>query len=98
MYGWKGITRADAFDDRRGGLKDFKVLFRLLHYTQPYRGLMTLGLVTMVIYTATVVAAPLIVLLAIKSIVPPDESLSRLTFLVVIFMANAVLNYATLAI
>ena len=95
MYGWKGITRADAFDDRRGGLKDFKVLFRLLHYTQPYRSLMTLGLVTMVIYTATVVAAPLIILLAIKSIVPPDESLSRLTFLVVIFMANAVLNYAT---
>ena len=95
MYGWKGITRADAFDQRRGGLKDFKILFRLLHYTKPYRGLVVLGVVTMVIYTATVVATPVIVLLAIESIVPPVQDLDRLTFMVIIFFANAVLNYLT---
>ena len=95
MYGWKGITRVDAFDQRRGGLKDFKILFRLLHYTGPYRGLVVLGVVTMIIYTATVVATPIIVLLAIDSIVPPVQSLDRLTVIVIIFLANAVLNYLT---
>ncbi len=95
MYGWKGITQADAFDARRGGLKDFKILFRLLHYTGPYKGLVVLGLVTMVMYTATVVATPIIVLLAVDSVVPPGQSLSRLTFIVIIFFVNAVLNYVT---
>jgi ATP-binding cassette subfamily B protein len=93
--GWKGATSVDAFDSRRGGLKDFKILLRLLHYTTPYRGLVVLGLVTMIMYTATVVATPVIVLMAIDAIVPPEQSTSRLTVLVILFFVNAVLNYLT---
>ena len=93
--GWKGATSVDAFDHRRGGLKDFKILLRLLYYTTPYRGLVVLGLVTMIMYTATVVATPVIVLLAIDTIVPPDQSTSRLTVLVILFLVNAVLQYLT---
>ena len=93
--GWKGATSVDAFDHRRGGLKDFKILLRLLYYTTPYRGLVVLGLVTMIMYTATVVATPVIVLLAIDTIVPPDQSTSRLTVLVILFLGNAVLQYLT---
>ena len=95
MYGWKGITDVSAFDDRRGGLKDFKILFRLMHYTKPYKALVALGMMTMIIYTATVVATPLIILMAIDAIVPPIESSSRLTVLVIIFFANTLLNYVT---
>ncbi len=93
--GWKGATSVDAFDHRRGGLKDFKILVRLLQYATPYRGLVVLGLVTMVMYTATVVATPVIVLLAIDAIVPPDQSASRLTVLVILFFVNAALQYLT---
>ena len=95
MYGWKSATSADAFDHRRGGLKDFRILLRLMHYTTPYRGLVALGLITMVIYTATMVATPIIILLAIEAIVPPDQSLSRLTWLVVLFFVNAGVQYLT---
>ena len=95
MYGWKGITSEDAFDHRRGGLKDFKILLRLLHYTTPYKGLVVLGMVTMVLYTITVVATPVIVLLAIEAIIPPIESASRLTLLVILFFVNAALQYLT---
>ena len=93
--GWKGATSVDAFDHRRGGLKDFKILVRLMQYATPYRGLVVLGLVTMVMYTATVVATPVIVLLAIDAIVPPDQSTSRLTVLVILFFVNAALQYLT---
>jgi len=95
MYGWKSATSADAFDHRRGGLKDFKILLRLMHYTTPYRGLVALGLITMVIYTATMVATPIIILLAVEAIVPPDQSMSRLTWLVVLFFVNAGVQYLT---
>lgn len=95
MHGWQGITDASAFDDRRGGLKDFKILIRLMHYTKPYKALVALGIMTMIIYTATVVATPLIILMAIDAIVPPIESSSRLTVLVIIFFANTLLNYVT---
>ncbi len=96
MYGgWKGATSVDAFDHNRGGLKDFKILLRLMHYTTPYRGLVMLGLITMVIYTATMVATPIIILLAVEAIVPPDQSMSRLTFLVIMFFVNAGVQYLT---
>ena len=96
MYGgWKGATSVDAFDHRRGGLKDFKILLRLMHYTTPYKGLVMLGLITMVMYTVTMVATPVIVLLAIEAIVPPDQSMSRLTWLVILFFVNAGIQYLT---
>ena len=95
MIGWKSATSADAFDHRRGGLKDFKILLRLMHYTTPYRGLVALGLITMVIYTVTMVATPVIVMLAVESIVPPDQSMTRLTWLVVLFFVNAGVQYLT---
>ncbi len=95
MVGWKGATSVDAFDHRRGGLKDFKILLRLMHYTTPYRGLVALGMITMVIYTVTMVAMPIIVLLAIEAIVPPDQSMTRLTWLVVLFFVNAGIQYLT---
>ena len=93
--GWKGATSADAFDHRRGGLKDFKILLRLLKYTSPYRGLVVLGVVTMVMYTATVVVTPIIILMAIDAIIPPAQNTSRLTVLVILFFVNAALQYLT---
>ena len=95
MVGWKSATSVDAFDHRRGGLKDFKILLRLMHYTTPYRGLVALGMITMVIYTVTMVATPVIVLLAVEAIVPPDQSMTRLTWLVVLFFVNAGIQYLT---
>ena len=94
IAGWKGITRADAFDERRGNILDHKVLLRLLGYARPYKALVTLSLVTMLIYTFTVVATPWIVLVAIDRIIT-DKSFSGLTFMVILFFGNAALNYIT---
>ena len=94
MYGgWRSVARGDAPDSRRGGLKDFKVLLRLLKYAGPYRALMSLGLVTMAVYILTVVATPWIVLMGVAKILDGDSQ--GLTTIVLLFFGNAVLNYLT---
>lgn len=90
--GWRGITRSDAFDERRGSILDHKVLLRLFGYARPYKALVTLSLVAMLIYTFTVVATPWIVLIAIDRIIT-DKSFSGLALMVILFFANAALNY-----
>ena len=92
--GWRGITRPDAFDDRRARFLDYTVARRLLGYVRPYRGLVAISLVTMLLYTFTVVATPWLVLLAIDRIVE-SKSLSGLSFIVILLFANVAVNYVT---
>ena len=93
MMGWSSATRADAFHDRRGSIKDFKILFRLFGYATPYRGLLTVGLITMGIYTFAVVAMPWIVQVGVDEIISDTASLSTLNIIVALFFGNAVVQY-----
>ena len=94
MHGGWRITCEDVIDERRGRVTDHKLLGRLFSYAFRYKPLLIVSLVTMGLYTATVVAAPLIVLKAVNEAIE-DKSVSGLTFWAILFFINAGINYVT---
>ncbi|MQF70199.1 ABC transporter ATP-binding protein [SAR202 cluster bacterium AD-804-J14_MRT_500m] len=94
MHGGWRVTREDAIDDRRGRLTDHKLLARLFAYALRYKPTLLVSLVTMGLYTATVVAAPLIILKAVDQAIE-ERSVSGLTFWAIIFFVTAAINYLT---
>ena len=94
MHGGWRVTREDAIDDRRGRLTDHKLLARLFAYALRYKPTLLVSLVTMGLYTATVVAAPLIILKAVDQAIE-ERSVSGLTFWAIIFFVTAGMNYLT---
>ena len=94
MHGGWRVTREDAIDERRGRITDHKLLARLFAYALRYKPMLLVSLVTMALYTATVVAAPLIVLKAVDQAIE-EQSVSGLTFWAIIFFVTAGINYLT---
>ena len=89
------ITNPEAFDSRRGSLGEYKIFWRLLRYVFPYRRLLVLGFVTMVVYTFAVVAAPFLVQLMIDEITGDTPKIDVLYVIVGLYGANAVLHWVT---
>lgn len=94
MHGGWRVTREDAIDERRGRITDHKLLARLFAYALRYKPMLLVSLITMALYTATVVAAPLIVLKAVDQAIE-EQSVSGLTFWAIIFFVTAGINYLT---
>jgi ATP-binding cassette subfamily B protein len=74
-------------------MRDYRILLRLLSYASPYKPLVVLSMATLLVYVATVVATPWIVERAINNAVPPGQSLSGLTFWVIMFFITIAINY-----
>ncbi|MFQ5860650.1 MAG: ABC transporter ATP-binding protein, partial [Dehalococcoidia bacterium] len=80
-------------EEQLGRLYDQRVVLRLLGYLRPYRTLTLLSVLGMLLYTLTIVAMPWIIQQAIDSVVA-SQSLAGLRTAVLLFAANAVVNYA----
>jgi len=91
---WRTLRNQQGYQDRLGSLLDFKVLGWLFTYAKPYKKLLYLGLISLLLYTGSVVAIPAIILLGINQIIE-TKSLSGLNWVVGLFFANAVVNYIT---
>lgn len=89
------ITNPEAFDARRGSLGEYKIFLRLLRYVFPYRRLLFLGLVTMLVYTVAVVAAPFLVQLMINEITGDTPEMSTLYVIAGLYGGNAALHWVT---
>ena len=98
MQGSSGITRSatragGALDEETfGNAYDHKVVSRFIPYLWPYKGLIGIALVAMLVFTGTQLAVPWIAMIGIDRYIT-DGNLSGLTWVVAIFMANALLNW-----
>ena len=86
--------RSRAPDERLGRIYDHKVVMRLLAFARPYKPMLALSLLTMLIFTVTAILLPLIVGTAINTIAV-DNSVAGLTKATVMFMIVVFLGFVT---
>ncbi len=88
MRGW---SRVDVDEDDQGTIYDREVIARLIGYVLPYRGIMVLAIAAMLVYTATVVALPWMVRLAIDDYVRVGDR-AGLDVVVALFLAASLVQ------
>ena len=86
--------RSEETEDRLGRIYDHKVVVRLLAFAKPYKRILLLSLVTMLIFTGTAILLPLIIGTAINRIAI-DKSLSGLTSTTALFLIVVFIGYIT---
>ena len=91
MRGW---SRVDVDEEDRGTIYDREVILRLFKYVLPYRRIMVITVVAMLLYTGTVVAMPWIVRVAIDDYVGVGDR-DGLNLIVGIFLLASLLQLAT---
>lgn len=79
--------------DPYGAVYDHRVVSRIVPFLGPYKLQVTIALVSMVVYTVTLVAVPWLISLGIKAVTEGDKS--NLNWIALVFAINAVLGYAT---
>ncbi|MDA1348277.1 MAG: ABC transporter ATP-binding protein [Chloroflexi bacterium] len=90
----RGFSRVDVDDEDQGTIYDREVIARLLLYVVPQWRIMAVTVVAMLVYTATVVAVPWIVKLAIDDYVRPGD-ISGLNWVVLAFLAAALVQFGS---
>lgn len=90
----RGFSRVDVDDEDQGTIYDREVIARLLLYVVPQWRIMAVTIVAMLVYTATVVAVPWIVKLAIDDYVRPGD-ISGLNWVVLAFLAAALVQFGS---
>ena len=90
----RGFSRVDVDDEDQGTIYDREVIARLLLYVVPQWRIMAVTIVAMLVYTATVVAVPWIVKLAIDDYVRPGD-ISGLNWIVLAFLAAALVQFGS---
>ena len=92
--GMAGHAGLDDEDDQRGQLYDHQVIIRLLAYLRPHGWRLLLSLGAMLIYTATVVALPWLVMVTIDDYIGVGD-LSGLNIIVPVFVAIALIQFGS---
>jgi ABC-type multidrug transport system fused ATPase/permease subunit len=94
--GRPGLSRAgDLIDDvTYGKAYDHTVVTRLLKYLKDYKGRFAIALVSMIIYTLTLLAMPQLVGMAIDDLVETRD-LGNLTIWLGFFIGNGLLNWGS---
>jgi ABC-type multidrug transport system fused ATPase/permease subunit len=91
-----GLSRAgDLIDDiTYGKAYDHTVVTRLLKYLKDYKGRFVIALVSMIIYTLTLLAMPQLVGIAIDDLIETRD-IGRLTIWLGFFIGNGLLNWGS---
>ena len=79
--------------DPYGSVYDHRVVSRMVPFLRPYKLQVTIALVTMVVYTVTLVASPWLISLGIDAVTGGNRS--DLNWIALIFAVNALLGYVT---
>lgn len=104
--GHMAASRGQVDEEFFGSVYDQKVILRLLPYIKPYRFLVIVSLIAMLIYTVTLVAVPWLIQWGIDNPIkegieafgkeePLDGYIRVLNILFVVFIANALINWGT---
>ena len=81
-------------EDRYGNVYDHKVVSRIIPYILPQKRLLAAATLATVVFSATQVAVPWLIKIAIDDYIWVGNS-SGLTWIVALFMANALLNWGS---
>jgi ATP-binding cassette subfamily B protein len=87
-----GVSRGHPDEEVFGDVYDQRVVARLLPYILPYKKLAAVAFIAMLIYTATQVAVPWVIKIAIDDYIIPGNT-SGLTWMFVLFLGIAVVNW-----
>ena len=79
--------------DPYGAVYDHRVVSRMAPFLGPYKLQVALALISMVVYTVTLVAAPWLISLGIDAVT--GGNVSDLNWIALVFAVNALLGYAT---
>ena len=93
-FGTNSARRGHIDEEVFGSVYDQRVILRLLPYIWPFKGLVILATVSMLIYTGTQVAVPWIIGLAIDDYIIAGDFVG-LTWIFGIFIAIAAVNWLT---
>ncbi|MBM3948873.1 MAG: ABC transporter ATP-binding protein [SAR202 cluster bacterium] len=85
-------SRAEQDDELFGAVYDPRVVRRLLPYLRPYRKLLAVAVVAMLVSTGTGVAVPWLIKIGIDSYIATGD-LGGLSWLIGFFVANALVNW-----
>ena len=91
MRGW---SRVDVDEEDRGTIYDSDVIRRLFGYLTPYWRVLTLTILAMLVYTATIIAIPWIVKLTIDNHVRTSD-ISGLNLVVLAFLIVALVQFGS---
>ena len=91
----RGSSRDDSQEERLGRIYDHRVVMRLMAYAKPYKSMLLFIMLTMLFYTGTSVALPLIIGMGISGIVGDDASVSRLSLAVILFFLTVGVGFVT---
>ena len=95
-FGGHSASRGQIDEEVFGAVYDQKVILRLFPFIMPYKKMVIVSVVAMLIYTLTQVAVPWIIALAIDDfIMKEDGDFQGLTWIVGLFIAVAFVNWAT---
>ena len=89
-----GVSRGHPDEDVFGSVYDHRVVGRLLPYILPYKRLVIISMVAMLVYTATQVAIPWLIKVAIDDYIV-ESDYNGLTWVFGIFIAIAVVNWVS---
>jgi ATP-binding cassette subfamily B protein len=95
MSGWMmgGSTGAQRDEEVFGSVYDPRVVRRMLGYIKPYRKELTIAVLAMFVFTATITAVPWIIKIAIDDFIAVGN-LAGLWWVVGAFMGIAIINWA----
>ncbi len=79
-------------DEVFGQAFNYRVIARMVPYVMPNKGLVSLAVVSMLVFTATLVAVPWLIKLAIDEFIT-QRDFSGLMWIVALFIGNAMLNW-----
>ncbi|MBI3953528.1 MAG: hypothetical protein HY330_03355, partial [Chloroflexi bacterium] len=88
----RGVLDWEFEDEELGRVYDHQVVARLARFLSPYKAQIALGSVGMLLFTATSVASPWIIRLAIDTFVTTKD-LAHLNLIVIAFFANSGVNW-----
>ena len=81
-------------EDVFGSVYDHRIVKRLIPYVMPYKHLVALAAVAMIVFAVSQVAVPWLIKLAIDTYIEAGD-FSGLTWIVALFFGNAILNWAS---
>ncbi|MXY21133.1 MAG: ABC transporter ATP-binding protein [Dehalococcoidia bacterium] len=93
-FGTNSARRGHIDEEVFGSVYDQRVILRLLPYIWPFKGLVILATVSMLIYTVTQTAVPFMIKIAIDSYIKVGD-FAGLTWIFGIFVSIAAVNWVT---
>ena len=93
-FGGHSASRGQIDEEVFGSVYDQKVILRLLPFIIPYKKMVAVSVIAMLIYTVTQVAVPWIIALAIDDFIMIGD-FQGLTWIFGLFIAVALVNWVT---